>query len=242
MTELPLIFVGGLLGSSHCLGMCGPLALTVGMGQPGLASNLRRQLVFSAGRIFTYAFLGAVAGYFGWWLARQPTTLVNAQAALAIVAGLFLVVLGLVSTGLLPRLPVFSLIPHVCGASGWLKTFLTAPGWSGALLAGVFTGFLPCGLVYAFLALAATTANMFDGLLTMTFFGLGTVPLMVAAGCGGSLLSHTMRSRVLQVAAWCVVLTGAITLARGGGFLRLSADAAPAGCPFCNGEAVAGQQ
>ena len=233
MNELPLIFVGGLLGSSHCLGMCGPLALTVGMAETEVAANLRRQLVFSAGRIFTYGFLGAVAGFCGWWLSERPLTLVNTQSLLAIGAGLFLVVLGLASTGLLPRLPVFSLVPHICGSAGWLKTFLSAPGVSGALLAGVFTGFLPCGLVYAFLAFAATTGDMFHGWLTMALFGLGTVPMMVLAGCGGSLLSHATRWRVMQIAAWCVVVMGVITLSRGLGFLQLSAEAAPSGCPLC---------
>ncbi|MGI9456832.1 MAG: sulfite exporter TauE/SafE family protein [Aeoliella sp.] len=233
MTELSLIFIGGLLGSSHCLGMCGPLALTLGMAEVGIAANMRRQLVYSAGRIFTYGFLGAGAGFCGWWLSHQPMAMVNAQSLLAIGAGIFLVIIGLASTGVLPDMRVFSLLPKGCGAAGWLKTYLTAPGLTGALLAGVFTGFLPCGLVYAFLTLAAASANLFHGWLTMTLFGLGTVPLMVLTGCGGSLLSHGMRSRVLQVAAWCVVVAGLITLTRGIGFMQLSADTVPPGCPLC---------
>lgn len=236
MTELALVFVGGLLGSTHCLGMCGPLALTVGLVEQSMWGNLRRQLAFSAGRIFTYGFLGAAAGFLGWWLSQQPTAMVNVQAVMAVGAGLFLIALGLASTGLMPRLPVFSHVPHFCNVGGWLKTFLTAPGFMGAVLAGLFTGFLPCGLVYAFLAFAAVTGDMLQGWLTMTLFGLGTVPLMVLAGCSASLVSVTVRNRVMHVAAWAVVLTGCITLARGLGFINLSGTpAADANCPFCTG-------
>ena len=237
MTELPLIFIGGLLGSSHCLGMCGPLALTVGMAETGVTANLTRQLMFSMGRISTYGFLGAAAGFCGWWLSLRPVTFVNTQSMLAIGAGLFLVLLGLTSTGFLPRL-IFrhangSHVPQICSSASWLKTFLTTPGLTAAMLAGVFTGFLPCGLVYAFLAFAASTSDIFHGWLTMVTFGLGTVPLMILAGFGGSLFCYTMRTRILHVAAWCVVLSGVITLARGFGFMQLSVHATSGTCPFC---------
>ena len=70
MIELPLLFTAGILGSTHCLGMCGPFALAIGSQAPGWKSNLLRQLVYSAGRIFTYASLGAMAGFGGWRLGR----------------------------------------------------------------------------------------------------------------------------------------------------------------------------
>src|SRR3990172_8756063 len=99
MTELPLVFLGGLLGSSHCIGMCGPLALALGVQQSKLHENLGRQLLFSVGRITTYGFLGALAGASGWWLAERPQTLVNVQSLLSILAGLTLVWLGLSTAG-----------------------------------------------------------------------------------------------------------------------------------------------
>src|SRR5436309_3018013 len=80
MTELPLVFVGGLLGSSHCVGMCGPLALVLGVTEERVVSNVRRQLVFSAGRTFTYGFGGALAAYAGWWLGQRPISFVNVQS------------------------------------------------------------------------------------------------------------------------------------------------------------------
>lgn len=233
MMELPLVFVGGMLGSAHCLGMCGPLALVIGMSERSVGANLRRQCVFSMGRIFTYAFLGALAGYCGWWLSKRPGALIHAQSILGVVAGLFLVAVGLLSTGLAQRLGGPLGKPAGCATAAWLKTFLTTPGYSGALLAGVFTGFLPCGLVYAFLALAAATADFAHGVAIMTLFGLGTAPLMVVAGCGGSLVNGKTRRRLLHLAAWAVVGTGVIALARGISFLEPNLSAAEASCPFC---------
>jgi sulfite exporter TauE/SafE len=237
MIELPFVLAGGLLGSAHCVGMCGPLALTLGMNERRVVDNLRRQLAFSGGRIFTYAFLGAVAGFGGAWLNRQPQTLVNVQAVLAVAAGVALVAMGLHSAGVLPRIlrgawGKLAFAPALCSA-GLIRAFLTAPGLANAALAGVFTGFLPCGLVYSFLAFAAATGHLASGAWAMVLFGLGTVPLMVATGCGASLVSLTTRTRLFQVAAWCVVATGVISITRGVGFLQLAGQTAPTGCPLC---------
>jgi sulfite exporter TauE/SafE len=233
MTELPLIFVGGLLGSSHCIGMCGPLALALGVKQSQLKSNLGRQLAFSAGRISTYSFGGAAAAFGGWWLGQQPLAVINVQATLSIVAGIVLVLMGLATAGWLPALSARWSAAQPCTAAGWLKSLLTGQGMVSALLAGVFTGFIPCGLVYAFLAYAAGTGNVVRGWLTMVAFGLGTMPLMILAGCGGTLWSLPARNRLLNIAAWCVVATGVIAIARGAGYLDLFASGAAGRCPLC---------
>lgn len=233
MTELPLVFLGGLLGSSHCIGMCGPLALALGANQRQFNTNLTRQLVFSAGRIFTYGFGGALAAFTGWWLAHRPLAMVNVQAVLSIVAGVALVLLGLSTAGFLPSIANRWTTVQSCTTAKLIKTLLTGKGFVSALIAGVFTGFIPCGLVYAFLAYAASTGDVLRGWLTMVVFGMGTVPLMVLAGVGGSVLSLSARTRALKIAAWCVVVTGLISVARGAGYIGWFHDAVAAGCPFC---------
>ena len=222
MTELPLIFVGGLLGSSHCIGMCGPLALALGMSENRVTANLRRQLVFSVGRICTYGFAGALAAFTGLWLSQWSWLAVGVQGTLAIVGGVALVLLGLTTAGVLPRMGLGWLAPQSCSAAVWLKTLLTSPKLPSAFLAGVFTGFIPCGLVYAFLAMAAGTGDVVRGWLVMVTFGAGTVPLLVITGCGGTVLSITGRARVLRIAAWCVVITGVISIVRGASFIDSS--------------------
>ena len=233
MIELPLIFVGGLLGSAHCLGMCGPLAVALGVGHGSHAAVLRRQVVFSLGRLFTYGFGGAAAGFGGAWIAAESRGIVLSQAWLAVLAGGLLMLMGLVTAGVLPK-PVLRLFGGMpCTAAGGLKTLLAARSWHSTLLAGVFTGFIPCGLVYAFLLKAGSTGGVWHGWLTMVVFGLGTVPLMVVVGIGGRLLSALDRGRLYRVAAWCVVLTGAISVARGAVQLNAPTDVATAPCPLC---------
>lgn len=233
MIELPLVFIAGLLGSSHCIGMCGGFALLVGMSAGSWQHNLLAQLVYSAGRIFTYAVLGCGAGYLGMTLTKETALWGNAPALLCLAAGLFLIVQGLSAAGV--RLWETSAKPAAggCLAGSLFRGILKRPGLQSTFLAGLLTGFLPCGLVYAFLSLAASTGDLGRGMATMAVFGLGTVPLMVATGAGASLLSLVARQRLLHVAAWCVVLTGAITVARGAGYVQLSPEEPAAGCPMC---------
>jgi len=236
MIELPLVFVGGLLGSAHCIGMCGPLAISLSAGAPAGVSHLRRQLVYSLGRVFTYGFCGAAAGFGGAWLSTGSRGFVWSQAWLAILAGVVLLLMGLVTLGLVPKPATRLLARFPCGTATWLKTFLTSGGWTGPLLAGVFTGFIPCGLVYAFLLKAGSSGSVWLGWLTMAAFGLGTIPLMVLVGGGSRFLSVMGRSRLLQIAAWCIVLTGAISIARGATQLNSTSLAATAPCPLCQPE------
>lgn len=232
MAVLPLVFVGGLLGSAHCVGMCGGFALTLGAGTGNLRNNVARQMVYSLGRIFTYSFGGAVVGYAALVADHRLPAITNVQAVFAVVAGVLLVIQGLISAGVVPWRRTYA-GGGPCLSRSVFATFMTSPGMRNVFIAGVATGFLPCGLVYAYLALAASSTNMAAAMLTMAVFGLGTVPLMVLTGSGATLLSFAARRHVFRIAAWCVVLTGLVSIARGVGFLDLSGAAVAAGCPGC---------
>jgi sulfite exporter TauE/SafE len=96
-----------------------------------------------------------------------------------------------------------------------IANFLRTPGIVNAFLAGVFTGLLPCGLLYAFLTLATSTASMVPAALVMLAFGCGTLPVMVLTGAGVTVMGITTRQRLYRFAAWCIVLTGLISCVRG---------------------------
>jgi sulfite exporter TauE/SafE len=240
MIELPLVLISGLLGSSHCIGMCGGFAMLIGMGQPSVRRNVIAQLAYSGGRIFTYSVLGAIAGAAGMRLSQHTTGIVQWPAALCVAAGLFLVVEGLSAAGFeLRRWRKPAGRQGGCLAVPMLATLLKSPGLHHVFSAGLLTGFLPCGLVYAFLALAASMGNVVYGLLLMAVFGVGTMPLMLLTGTTASLLSVVKRRKLMHLAAWCVVLTGALTVARGLGFLDLFpsvADMSGPRCLFCGPE------
>jgi sulfite exporter TauE/SafE len=247
--ELPLVFLAGILGTAHCLGMCGPLALRLTAQSASWSHALARQSLYSLGRIFTYTFLGLLAGFAGQWAARHSAALINVPATLAIVAGLFLIWKGLQETGVSTavrswfarhrsaRIPVSSPAPTqpargTCGAGLLFAPFFRGQGHTGALLAGVCTGFLPCGLLYGMLTLAASTQQALLGGLVMLVFGLGTAPLMMLVGSSGQLLTFAFRRRLFAAAAWCLLLTGVISVTRGASHLSWGERPAPR-CPFC---------
>lgn len=229
--EWPMLVVSGMVGAAHCLGMCGPFALAIGAASSDWPTNLRRQLAYSAGRVFTYAVLGAGAGFVAERLAGSLPAWSNLPAALAIAAGLLLVWQGLVASGLMRRQGVTG--AATCPGGGAFRSLLTARGLADVFVAGLFTGLLPCGLLYGMLAYAASRHDVVAGMVTMTAFGAGTLPAMVAAGLGGSALAGAGRRRMHAVAAWCLVATGLISIVRGTSSITLPGSE-PAGCPFCD--------
>jgi sulfite exporter TauE/SafE len=235
MIELPLVFLGGLLGSAHCIGMCGGFAVTIGLSTTGVLANLRRQLIYTAGRIFTYSFLGVAAGYAGLWAASRVTLWINVQAALCVLAGLLLAAQGLIGLGLVPRRfsSQRSAVGSLCLARSFVGPFLASSRLIDVLVAGVLTGFLPCGLVYGFLALASSSASISAGLIIMILFGAGTAPLMMLTGTGASLLSYARRQSLLRISASCVLLTGVVSIARGVFFLQIWGVPEVARCVLC---------
>ncbi len=243
MVELPLIAAAGLLGSAHCLGMCGPFALLIAGGARGAGDAAYRQITFSLGRVTTYAFLGAVAGFGGAWLAHYRIGLVRASAILALIAGTVLVVQGLSSLGVWRRAGRSASAPsHVlCLAASGYRHLLKAPGLGPVLFAGTLTGFLPCGLLYGMIALAATTHSVLRGALVMVVFGTGTIPALWIFGWSSGSLSAVWRARVWRVAACAVLLTGLVTIGRGMTALAASRSSNPEQvCPLCHPSGGAG--
>jgi uncharacterized protein len=228
-----LIFIGGLLGSAHCVGMCGGFVLALGARGGGVYRNLGRQLVYSLGRVSVYGTAGAMAGFLGQRLIADLPALVRVQAILCLAAGLLLIYQGLLATGVLAGRWLGAskgpcIVPSLFGA------LLSATRLRSVFLAGAMNGLLPCGLVYAYLALAASAHDMLIGTAVMCLFGAGTMPVLAAVGCGSVFIGQALRMRVFQVAAWCVILTGILSVARGVNFLcELTLTGPESACPFC---------
>ena len=213
MIEFLAVFAGGLLGSSHCVGMCGGFVLLLGGSQRPSRAAVLRQLVYASGRLFTYAFLGAMAGYAGMRLTALPTTLVNVQRTFSITAGAVMIGIGLLTIGVL-QIPTRALPRIETLVVPAFRHFLTGTSGRTVFLAGLANGFLPCGLVYAFLAMSLAAARPVHGALLMLAFGAGTVPAMTLLGCGGGFVAQKTRARVRQIASVVVVLSGAVTVYR----------------------------
>lgn len=212
MIEFAAILAGGLLGSAHCLGMCGGFAAAIGSADVPLGPIFGRQILYTLGRITTYAFLGACAGFAGMYLSQYRSSFVTLQQVFAWIAGLIMLYVGAGTLGLLPGRKTGGGLPLLLAPL--FSHFLNGRGAFGWYSAGLATGFLPCGLVYSFLALAAAASDVARGACMMIAFGLGTAPAMIAIGCGANLLSRTARLRVIRVAACLVLVMGGVTIYR----------------------------
>lgn len=233
LSEFGLIFVSGVLGSAHCIGMCGGIAATMSLGTRSVRGALGRQLCWSLGRTLTYLFLGIAASAIGARFLRSQGNAVWIQALFAVVAGGLLVIQGLHAAGWLKwRVRRQTSVPCITGSV--FRQFFQAGSSVSVFIAGLLTGFLPCGLVYSFLALAASSGHPGRGVLIMLSFGMGTIPVMLVTGAGLSFATINLRRQLLKVAGICVLVTGLMTTARGIAFAAsTSAKSAAESCPFC---------
>jgi len=233
IAELSLIFVSGVLGSAHCIGMCGGIAATMSLGTRSVTEALLRQGCWSLGRTLTYMFLGVMASALGAKFLNSQADAVWLQALFAIVAGVLLIAQGLHAAGWL-NWRVRRKTGRPCVTTTVFSQFFRGGSSIGVFIAGLLTGFLPCGLVYSFLALAASTGSVVKGVLIMLSFGMGTIPVMLLTGTGLSLATIGIRRKLIRLAAVSVVVTGLMTAARGIVFASQESDAATVqGCPVC---------
>ena len=223
MTYYLVIFAAGFAGSFHCIGMCGGFACALGRDTSGAAATVGRHLLYNAGRLTTYCFLGAVVGALGAILCTSRGLAVpvlngpldGAQRILAIAAGLLMIAMALQFFGLLQR---FQGVTIGFGGSTLalsLRNLLTSENRAAPVAFGVFNGFLHCPLVYAFAVQAASTAGAVPGFLVMLSFGLGTFPAMLMMGGVGRMLAPVWRQRGVWLAGSFILLLGLITLGRG---------------------------
>ncbi|RPD48310.1 sulfite exporter TauE/SafE family protein [Hymenobacter sediminis] len=208
-------FVFGVLGSFHCVGMCGAIALALpgrsGASSLGAGSFGAGRLLYNLGRTTTYAVLGALAGLLGHGL-----RLAGLQQSLSVASGCLILLLVAVPeryTG------------QVAGWLGlsrplnWVKSTLAGlfqhtSGWA-LYGAGLLNGLLPCGLVYLALAGALTAPGILGAAGYMACFGLGTLPLMLALSLTGQLVPLYWRARFRQVVPYAASLLAMLLLVRG---------------------------
>jgi hypothetical protein len=218
--DLSLVFTFGFLGSTHCVGMCGPIVVAYSL--PLAASGATRtglvlaHLAYNAGRITTYTALGAVAGAAGHAL-RLVGRLAGAENVAAIVAGALLILTGVTFLGLLPlsAMSRFDSMRVLGRMHGGISRLLMAPTRRSKFMLGLALGFLPCGFLYAGLLKAIETGTPLAGAGTMLAFGTGTACAMIATGMFSSALAAPLRRWGNRVAAAGMILLGGLLLYRG---------------------------
>jgi uncharacterized protein len=203
----------GLLGSVHCIGMCGGLIAVASDGAAGMKQRLAVQAGYQAARLSSYVVLGVVAGSVGRALDLAGQAAGLGKAA-AVLAGATMTLWGLVAmleaTGTLKRkLPGLRLPPR---AVAWLAGARQRPPLVRAVLLGGASALLPCGFLYAFALAAAATGSPFGGALVMGALWLGNLPALLGFGLLlGGVLSR-MKRHIPLLSAAAVFVLGVVTL------------------------------
>ena len=222
--DLGLAFAAGLLGSAHCVGMCGGLVALVSAGAPG--SVHARQVRYFLGKTLTYSALGALAGTAG---AAAGLVLTGVEGVLSLALGVLLVAAGVLACagrqGGMPSAGAARFVAPLLGRA------IAARGPLAPVALGAVNGLLPCGLVYGLMAKAATTGSAAGGALTLAVFGLATIPALYVVGLSGARMAGAWRGRTRRAAGVVLVLLGLLTAARGAAALGRFTSSEATGAP-----------
>ena len=203
-------FVMGLAGSLHCIGMCGPLALSLPVSHDSNFSRISGGLIYNSGRILSYTSMGLIFGSFG-------NLIIAAKWQSSLSIGLGIMIL------------LYLLFPkkyfHFSTATAVAKPFMLLRRQLGklfqskklgsSLFIGILNGFLPCGLVYLALTSSIISASPVNGGMFMLFFGLGTFPMMYATVLMGNYLNQSLRQKIHKAVPALLFIMAVLLILRG---------------------------
>lgn len=204
-------FLIGFLGSFHCVGMCGPIALALPFGNASNFQIIIGRLLYNIGRSLTYALFGAIFGLFG-----KGIQLAGLQKWISIILGVSILVYYLMPPRFRGKLSVTK--PYILANNFVKKGFskLTKNGSPMSLfIFGIVNGFLPCGFVYVALAGAITTGGALSGAFYMALFGLGTAPIMFATSMVGKFVTTNIKQKINKLIPVFAILLALIFILRG---------------------------
>ncbi len=205
------VFLIGLLGGTHCVGMCGGIVSALTVNTVRMPGESRREwplhLAYNIGRISSYTLAGAAMGAIG-TVGMLFNDILPIQLGLYVAANLMLIALGLYLTGFTRALSGVEQLGHRLWSciQPLTRRFLPARTVAQALPLGLLWGFLPCGLVYSVLATALVTGAAERGAMLMLAFGLGTLPNLLLAGLLLKRLKDVVRNRAVRTGSGLVVL------------------------------------
>ncbi|MEM8486076.1 MAG: sulfite exporter TauE/SafE family protein [Bacteroidota bacterium] len=209
-----------VLGSVHCIGMCGGFALTLVHTAKSRSTFFRRQFLYHLGKTTSYMILGLVAGALG---GAIGALFGGAQRIISILLGLALVWVGFGLLGLLKKFE--PTLAHWRRLTRKMGRLLQAGTKQDVFFLGMLNGVLPCGMVYGGLALATASGSALGGAAVMGVFGMATIPALFSLASMGSLMRPAWRSRLNVANGIIVVLLGLLTVFRGVTTLHAHSDA-----------------
>jgi sulfite exporter TauE/SafE len=203
----------GLLGSFHCVGMCGPIALVLPVERSNKWKGFIQTFMYHLGRVITYTLMGLLFGLLG-----KGLYLAGFQGRISILMGAIMILAVLFPTNYLANFgfgkPLYKLVGKLKSVLG---SYLQKKSSSAFITIGLLNGLLPCGLVYMALTGAVATGDAWMGAIFMALFGLGTSFLLSGVIYAGNFLSLEIRNKINKIIPYFVVLVGLVFILRGMG-------------------------
>jgi len=211
MSILISAFVLGIMGSFHCAGMCGPIAIALPLHGNSVGGKIFGGSLYNLGRTITYGIMGALFGLLG-----QGVAMIGFQQKISVIMGSLMIISVLFPALFKNQYSMnkswFSLVSKLKSTIGGMFSIRSYPS---LFFIGMLNGLLPCGLVYMAIAGAIGTGSISMGTLYMILFGLGTIPMLLGISLAGNLLSLAVRRRINKLIPLMVVVVGIFFILRG---------------------------
>jgi uncharacterized protein len=213
MNDFPIIFLSGfsigILGSFHCIGMCGPLALALPVDQLNTANKTASILLYNIGRAISYAAMGVLFGIVG-----QSFELFFLQQWLSVLSGVLILSVLLFTKFGHPQGNI--MVKFSQTIKHRLSTYLRSDKKLLSYLSiGMVNGFLPCGLVYIAIAASIAAGSIFKSSLLMFAFGIGTLPIMALTMAFGKFISFSLRKKLNKISPYLIMGVALLLILRG---------------------------
>lgn len=201
----------GLIGSFHCIGMCGPIVVALPLKKHNLGSKITGAILYNSGRVVTYSALGVLFGLLG-----RGIHLARFQQWTSIVLGIAMIISVLFPFFFREKITIGSLFSGLAARLIIrLRKLFTDRSYFSLLMIGLLNGLLPCGLVYVAIAGAINSGNVGSGALFMMLFGIGTIPLLLVAILASDAIGQRIRSKMQKVVPYFVFTLGVLFILRG---------------------------
>jgi sulfite exporter TauE/SafE len=201
----------GLMGSFHCAGMCGPIAIALPLHGNSVSGKIFGGTLYNLGRTLTYGIMGAIFGLLG-----QGVAMMGFQQKVSVIMGSLMIISVLFPALFRNQYSMekswFSLVGKLKSSIGKMFSVRT---FQSLFFIGMLNGLLPCGLVYMAIAGAIGTGAVLSGSLYMIMFGLGTLPMLLGITLAGNLMGLAFRKRINKVIPVLVILVGIFFVLRG---------------------------
>ena len=199
----------GAVGSFHCIGMCGPIALSLPLRGNNLSQKITGALLYNIGRAIMYGLMGAFFGLIG-----QGFSMVGFQRWISIIMG-SLMILSIFLPSIFQKFNILNSDPITGRLRKAIGRLFTVKSYGGLFLIGLLNALLPCGLVYMAIAAAIATGNTILGAFFMVTFGLATLPTMMMMSFIGNAISIPVRNKINRIIPYIVVVIGIVFILRG---------------------------